>query len=210
MTKHMKHTREYIFIKWRMMQGKQWHAKAVLPEEYIIYIFTIYIYILQFQYQFFSILGQRQNGRYFADDIFKCIFLNGNVFKISLKFVPKGPIHNIPALAQIMAWCRPGDKTLSEPMIVSLLTHIASLGLNELMKHFLFFFMNYNRPLWNRYCSSHGKETLHGLKSGDRNLLNDNRGALFMPTSFTPLATTKGTRVHYSHHTMMIQYGAIG
>ena len=38
--------------------------------------------------------------------------------KKSMKFVPKGPINNIPALVQIMAWCRPGDKPLSEPMIV--------------------------------------------------------------------------------------------
>ena len=46
--------------------------------------------------------------------------------KISLKFVPKGPINNIPALVQIMAWRRPGDKPLSEPMMVSLLTHICT------------------------------------------------------------------------------------
>ena len=32
-----------------------------------------------------------------------------------MKFVPKGPINNIPALVQIMAWRRPGDKPLSEP-----------------------------------------------------------------------------------------------
>ena len=38
--------------------------------------------------------------------------------KISLKFVPKGLIDNIPSLVQIMAWCRPGDKPLSEPMMV--------------------------------------------------------------------------------------------
>ena len=44
--------------------------------------------------------------------------------KISLKFVPKGPINNNPALVQIMAWRRSGDKPLSEPMMVSLLTHI--------------------------------------------------------------------------------------
>ena len=72
-------------------------------------------------------LRPRQNGRHFADDIFKCIFLNENVWipiKISLKFVPKGPIDNIPALVQIMAWRRPGDKPLSEPMMVSLPTHI--------------------------------------------------------------------------------------
>ena len=33
-------------------------------------------------------------------------------------------INNIPALVQIMAWRRPDDKPLSEPMMVSLLTHI--------------------------------------------------------------------------------------
>ena len=66
-------------------------------------------------------------GRQFADNTFKCIFLNENVtisIKISLKFVAKGPINNIPALVQIMAWRRPGDKPLSEPMMVSLPTHI--------------------------------------------------------------------------------------
>ena len=72
-------------------------------------------------------LRPRQNGRHFPDDIFKCIFLNENVWipiQISLKFVPMGPINNIPALVQIMAWRRLGDKPLSEPMMVSLLTHI--------------------------------------------------------------------------------------
>ena len=45
-------------------------------------------------------LRPRQNGRHFADDIFKCIFFNENVWipnEISLKFVPKGAIDNIPA-----------------------------------------------------------------------------------------------------------------
>ena len=72
-------------------------------------------------------LRPRQNGRRFPDDIFKCIFLNENEWislKISLKFIPKVRINNIPALVQIMAWRRSGDKPLSEPMIVSLLTHI--------------------------------------------------------------------------------------
>ena len=36
----------------------------------------------------------------------------------------KGPINSIPAMVQIMAWRRPGDKPLSEPMVVSLATHI--------------------------------------------------------------------------------------
>ena len=67
-------------------------------------------------------LRPRKNGRRFSDDTFKRIFLNENVrisIKISLKFVPKGPINNIPALVQIMAWRRSGDKPLFEPMMVS-------------------------------------------------------------------------------------------
>ena len=72
-------------------------------------------------------LRPRQNGRHFADDMFKWIFWNENVWipiEISLKFVPKGSINNNPALFQIMAWRRPGDKPLSETMMVSSLTHI--------------------------------------------------------------------------------------
>ena len=75
----------------------------------------------------FNTLRPRRNEQHFADDIFKRIFFNENVWislKISLKFVPKGPIINIPALVQIMAWRRSGDKPLSEPMMASLPTHI--------------------------------------------------------------------------------------
>ena len=92
-------------------------------------------------------LRQWQDGRHFTDDIFKCIFLNENVWfpiKISLKFVPKCLFNKIPALVQIMAWHRPGDKPLSEPMLV--IDHwciYASLGLNELRDRT----MNYLWPL---------------------------------------------------------------
>ena len=75
----------------------------------------------------FNTLGPGQNGRHFPDDIFKCIFLNENTsisIHISLNVVPEGRINNIPALVQIMAWRRSGDKPLSEPMMVSLLSHI--------------------------------------------------------------------------------------
>ena len=64
---------------------------------------------------------------HFADDIFKCIFLNGSVWiliKISLKFQVVPKVNNIPALVQIMAWYQPGDQPLSEPIMVSLLMHI--------------------------------------------------------------------------------------
>ena len=80
-----------------------------------------------YENMFFNTLRPRQKGRHFADDIFKWIFLNENVWisiKIALKFVPRGLISNIPVFVQIMAWRRPGDKPLSEPMMVSLLTHI--------------------------------------------------------------------------------------
>ena len=85
------------------------------------------IVVILFQSWCVNTLRTRQNGRRFADDTFKRIFVNKNVrifIEISLKFVPKVPINNIPALVQILAWRRSGDKPLSEPMMVSLLTHI--------------------------------------------------------------------------------------
>ena len=72
-------------------------------------------------------LRLRQNGLHFPDDIFKGIFLNENVcilIKILPKFVPEGLINNIPALVQVMAWRRSGDKPSSEPMMIRLQMHI--------------------------------------------------------------------------------------
>ena len=86
----------------------------------------------------------------FADDIFNCIFLNENVWipiEISLKFVPKGPINNILALVQIMVWRRPGGKSLSEPMMVSLPTHICV-----------------TRPQWVKHLNILPMLLTHGLK----------------------------------------------
>ena len=100
----------------------------ITPETDITYGTTIVMQSIRMVFVIaLNSLRPRQNGRHFADDIFKCIFLNENVWisiKILLKFVPKGPISNIPALVQIMAWRRPGDMPLSEPMVVSLPTHI--------------------------------------------------------------------------------------
>ena len=55
-----------------------------------------------------------------TDNNFKCIFVNENdriLIRISLRFVPRSPIDNKPALLQVMAWRRPGDKPLPEPML---------------------------------------------------------------------------------------------
>ena len=74
-----------------------------------------------------TIAGVKTLTHWGRDDTFNRIFVNENVIisiEFSLKFVPKGPINNIPALDPIMAWHRPGDKPLSEPVMVILLKHI--------------------------------------------------------------------------------------
>ena len=79
---------------------------------------------------------QGQKGRHFAYDTFKRIFLNKNVrisFGIWLNVVLKGPVNNIPALVQIMVWCR--DQAASHYLDQRWLDCrriYASLGLNEL------------------------------------------------------------------------------
>ena len=80
-----------------------------------------------FEHYVFNTLRPRQHGHHFPDEILKCIFVNENAWisiKFSLNIVPDGPIDNILTLVQIMAWRRLGDKPLSEPMMVLLLTHI--------------------------------------------------------------------------------------
>ena len=78
-------------------------------------------------------LRPRQNGRHFPDDIFKCIFLNENIWisiEISLKFVPKGQINNIPALVQMMSpdWRQAIIWTNDEHFIDAYMRHSASMS----------------------------------------------------------------------------------
>ena len=104
--------------------------------------------------------SHEQNGRHFAENFFKYIFVNekfcilinisltfvpNDIFKyifanekfcilinISLNFVPKCQVNNIPGLVQIMAWQWISDKPLSEPMLTQFTDIYASLGGNEL------------------------------------------------------------------------------
>ena len=56
--------------------------------------------------------------------------------EITLTFVPKGLINNNPALDQIMAWRRPGNRSLSETIIASSQTLIfTQLDFNDLIRH---------------------------------------------------------------------------
>ena len=68
---------------------------------------------------------------------FKCIFLNESdkiPIQISLKFVPRSPIDNKPALVQGMAWRQTGDNPLPEPMMTQFVKHIVPLGGDEFKK----------------------------------------------------------------------------
>ena len=99
-----------IFIQANAFENVVWKMAAILSRPQCV-----------------NTLRPRQNGRHFSDDIFEWIFWNENVLisiNISLKFVPGGPINNIPTLLQIVALRRPSDKPLSEPMTVRLTTHI--------------------------------------------------------------------------------------
>ena len=61
-----------------------------------------------------------QNVRHFADDIFKRIFLDEKVrflTSFSLRLVLKGPMTINQHWIRLMAWCRIGDKPLSEPIL---------------------------------------------------------------------------------------------
>ena len=79
-----------------------------------------------------------QNVHLFADNIFKCIFFNKmicSLFRISLKFVPKGPIDNKWVLVQVMAWCWVGDKPLSELMLIQFTNAYTALETDELKQN---------------------------------------------------------------------------
>ena len=85
-------------------------------------------------YQAINTLRPRQNGRRFADDTFKSIFLNEGVrisINISLKFVPQGPINNNPALVQIMIGAGQATSHYLNQWWLVYWRIYASLGLNE-------------------------------------------------------------------------------
>ena len=67
------------------------------------------------QYRYVLVRFGLNSSALFADNIFRCIFVNEtfcNSVKISLNVVPNRSIENNPALVQTTAWCRIGDKPL--------------------------------------------------------------------------------------------------
>ena len=84
-------------------------------------------------------LSPRQNGRHFADDIFKWMFLNENVWisiKSSLKFVPKGPINKIQHWFRWWLGAVQATNHYLKQCWLVFRRIYASLGLNELRKIF--------------------------------------------------------------------------
>ena len=141
-----------IFSGWQCQRRKRMLFLCVF--------FVLCVCFLSFHNRWMlNTLRPRQNGGRFADDILDCLLLNENVWisiKISLKFLPKGPINNIPALVPIMTWRRPGDKPLSEPMMVSLLTHICATRpqwVKDMNYHFFLHCTIYSLPVhMYRWC----------------------------------------------------------
>ena len=106
---------------------------SLLPTQVII---SFYIHVYVQWAIIFNTLRPRQNGRHFANDIFKCNFVNEKAWfsiTISLKFVPQDPVNNIPTLVEIMAWRRPNDKPFLNLWRLDYRRIYASLALNELI-----------------------------------------------------------------------------
>ena len=86
-------------------------------------------------------------------------------------------INNIPALVQIMAWCRPGDKPLSEPMVVSLLMHKCATRL-QWVKHYHSIVFLHHSPIMIQQSMMSQKSLL---------MWNGRIWSYFEPTIHTPL-----------------------
>ena len=90
------------------------------------------------KYSTFNTLRPRQNGCHFAD-IFKCIFFNENVWiliNISLRFIPQGPVNNIPRFGSDNGLAQTRRQTIIWTNDdIGYRRIYASLGFNEHNKH---------------------------------------------------------------------------
>ena len=102
-------------------------------------------------------LRPRQNGHDFADDIFKCVFLNENVsisVTISLKYVLKGSIDKIPAWVQIMVCADQATSHYLNQWWLAYRRIYASLSLNELSYQFwAFLWLNISTYWYIQACN---------------------------------------------------------
>ena len=114
----------YKPFPFRIESNKYWIIQFALCWGFIMGILACFVYDDN-RINVLNTFRPRQNGRHLPDDIFIWNFLNDFVkisIRWSLTFVPRGQNDNIPSLVQIMTWRRPGDKSSSESIMVSLLT----------------------------------------------------------------------------------------
>ena len=83
----------------------------------------LFAHILQAGYIWTLIHWSRDEIDTILQTAFSNAFSLMKIYQFQVKF-PKGPINSIPALVQIMAWCWPSHKPLSEPMMIILLIRI--------------------------------------------------------------------------------------
>ena len=110
----------------------------------ITYIPRIMYTVAVFFFFGVNTLRSKQNDRHFADDIFKYIFLNEDIWisiDISLNFVPNGHFNNIPAMVQCLAptrwqaiiWTNDGKFT------EAYMRHSASMSWSKVFVWFMWF-----------------------------------------------------------------------
>ena len=113
----------------RQQTRSKWYIHICLLLFYALYVWILYgntqiriiTLVIHWVYILMNSSIPGQNDRRCANYMFKYIFVNEKYFiliKSSLKFVTNSPINNKPALVWIMAWCRIGDKFLSESMLI--------------------------------------------------------------------------------------------
>ena len=96
----IQHLLMYCFVAYMTYTGTSQHFTKIVHR-----LNTCRFYALEVNYS--SIITWQQLTAWGRANIFKWIFVNGkagNSFKISLTFIHRGPINNIPALVQITAW----------------------------------------------------------------------------------------------------------
>ena len=116
------------FWKCKKNAPNQWikTAKEVWITMLHITTYSENIYQINIFINAFNTLRPRQMAAISETTFFNCIFLNEDIWisiNISLRFVSKVRINNVLTLVQIMAWCRPGVKPLSESAMVIGIDH---------------------------------------------------------------------------------------
>ena len=102
------------------------------------------VHLLDFPW---STLRPHQNGQYFADDIFKCIYWNGNdcmLLNIPFNFVHMGSFDTYWALFQVMT-CHQTDKPLPKPMLIKITDATWHQGFSQKFIKFLRFGLLFDR-----------------------------------------------------------------